>query len=99
MKQNRKIRVVMKRKSVNSHACELNDQALADLLHEIAGEGFHTMLRKGIDGHGSSELWDYIHDLPSGEWTTMLHYWIVEPFIDAVRAKRQELKNGPHKKL
>ena len=63
-------------------------QTLRSDILAMAGEGFHTMLRKGIDGHGSVEVWTHIRDMPNAEWCGMLAYWVVDPIWDALRDSR-----------
>lgn len=65
------------------------DAATKDDIRALIGEGFHTMLRKGIDGHGSGELHRYICELGDGDWVEMLDYWVVDPLmaeLDRLRA-------------
>lgn len=58
-----------------------------DDLRSLIGEGFHTMLRKGIDGHGSGELWKKIFDMPDDLWVAALDEWVVNPVWDLINSK------------
>lgn len=51
---------------------------LKEDLRSVIGEGFHTMLRKGIDGNGSCELHRYICEMGDDDWAEMLDYWVVD---------------------
>lgn len=64
-------------------------------LRSLIGEGFHTMLRKGIDGHGSAELWKYINDMPEGEWRGMLDHWIVTPLMREIQRRGRAIRQKP----
>lgn len=61
-----------------------------DDFRSMIGEGFHTMLRKGIDGHGSGELWKLIAEMPDGQWAATLDYWVVDPVWKEVQKAVKE---------
>ena len=59
------------------------------------GVGFHTFLRKGVEGNGSAEMWNWIDGMKDGEWIKILDYWVVDPLLSTLKQARRTARGRP----